>query len=341
MRDRLQFDPGGVAGVLTVLALQGLLEWFLGGFLPLLFLIITAAAAGMSVWLLWSRRGHFRAEVRIFGPADARRRLLYSVRVRSDQRFLVFPARVRLLIGNDFTGGKREQTLSCLAEPERVRAEDIPWRSVEVLHYGRISLELAQVQIYDLFHLCCWGGCERVDGQWIMAPAFSGHEDCADVQLITVGMDDQLQDCPDISADYEIREYQPQDSMRNIHWKLSARQGQWMVKERLADGVPRVNVLMSFSDDRAGNDRCMEMLAAQGCGLLNRGIPIGLYWWSDRETALKTAEIHTQEELSDRMQELLCLNARACPKDVEQQYLLACTGVSSLVIRYGQRTGNG
>lgn len=341
MRDRLHVDPMGAARLLAVLVLLVFLEWFLGGFLPLLLLIITVVAAGLSVWLLWSRRGHFRAEVRIFGPAEGEHKLLYSVRVLSDQRFLVFPARVLLAIGNDFTGGSREQTLFCLAEPERGRAEDFPRRSVEILHYGRISLELAQVRIYDLFHLFCWDRCERMDGQWIMAPAFTGHEDSADVQVIALGMDDQLRDCPDISADYEIREYQPQDSMRDIHWKLSARMEQWMVKERLADGEPLVNVLMLFSDDRAGNDRCMEALAAQGSGLLNRGIPIRLYWWSDRETALKTAEIHTQEELSGRMQELLCLNARACPQDVEHKYLLACEGGRSLVIRYGQRMGNG
>lgn len=345
MRGRLHFDPVGVAGMLVVLVLAGLLEWFLGGFLPLLFLIVTVVSAGLSVWLLWSRRGCFRAYAQILGASETERKFLYCVRVLADQRFLVFPAWVRCAIRNDFTGGRRELTVRCLTGPRREsvagRTESIPWKSVEFLHYGRISLELMEVRIYDVFHLCYWNQCERRNGQWIAAPAFSGSRDCADVQMIELGMGQNPLDCPDISTDYEIREYQPQDSMRDIHWKLSARQEQWMVKERLADGQPRVNVLMAFSDDRTGNDRCMEVLAAHGSDLLNRGFPIGLYWWSAREAVLKTAEILTQEELFDRGQELLCINARECPPDIEQQFLAAHAGERGLVIRYKQGTEHG
>ncbi|MFQ9394507.1 MAG: DUF58 domain-containing protein [Lachnospiraceae bacterium] len=35
----------------------------------------------------------------------------------------------------------------------------------------------------------------------------------------------------DVSEIYAIREYRPGDSMKAIHWKLSARTKHWMVKE--------------------------------------------------------------------------------------------------------------
>lgn len=345
MRGRLRFDPVGVAGLLVVLALIGFLAWFLGGFLPLMLLIVTAAAAVLSVGLLWSRRGCFRAYAQVLGVPEEKRKFLYSVCVFADQRLLVLPAWVRYVICNDFTGGRREQTLRCLTEPRSESAagltEDIPWQGVEFLHYGRISLELMEVRIYDFFHLCYWNQCERTNGQWIAVPAFSGSGNCPDVQVIELGTDQNPLNRLDFSTDYEIREYQPQDSMRDIHWKISARQEQWMVKERLADGQPRVNILMVFSDDRAGNDKCMEVLAARGSELIHRGFPIGLYWWSAREAMLKSAEVLTQEELFGRVQELLCINARECPPDLERQFLAAHAGERGLVIRYKQGTENG
>ena len=42
---------------------------------------------------------------------------------------------------------------------------------------------------------------------------------------------DDTQKGDDPSVIYQIREYQPGDSMQRIHWKLSARTDQWMVKE--------------------------------------------------------------------------------------------------------------
>ena len=47
----------------------------------------------------------------------------------------------------------------------------------------------------------------------------------------------------DPSVTYQIREYQPGDSMRGIHWKLSARTDRWMVRE-YGTTVSRVRMLL-------------------------------------------------------------------------------------------------
>ncbi len=63
----------------------------------------------------------------------------------------------------------------------------------------------------------------------------------------------------DPSVTYQIREYQPGDSMRGIHWKLSARTDRWMVRE-YGTTVSRVRMLLRLEY------RPSEMDAAQRDG---------------------------------------------------------------------------
>ena len=48
----------------------------------------------------------------------------------------------------------------------------------------------------------------------------------------------------EFNPDYEIREYSAGDELKNIHWKLSAKQGEMMVRERLSAGREKINVLL-------------------------------------------------------------------------------------------------
>lgn len=62
------------------------------------------------------------------------------------------------------------------------------------------------------------------------------------------------------SEQHELREYRPGDSLRDVHWKLSAKTGELIVRE--AQEPNRGQVVLSFdlSADRAEMDRTLDQL---------------------------------------------------------------------------------
>jgi hypothetical protein len=97
----------------------------------------------------------------------------------------------------------------------------------------------------------------------------------------------------DFSDVSQVREYVPGDAMKNIHWKLSAKRENLMVKERLHMSSRKLLVVFSLTAKEPQTaDETIEKLYSFGRFFLQNRIPITLFWWSRRyrETYSETAE---------------------------------------------------
>ena len=125
---------------------------------------------------------------------------------------------------------------------------------------------------------------------------------------------ESLKKSADYSPDYEIREYRVGDSRKDIHWKLTAKQRKLMVKERLSDGKPTVNVVLTLADSPEENDVRMEILDGLCRQLLREKYPIKLYWCRE-SYALCLADISSVEELELAVYEIL--SGRGCAETTD------------------------
>lgn len=64
------------------------------------------------------------------------------------------------------------------------------------------------------------------------------------------------------SDDYEIREYQNGDSLRNVHWKLSAKHDNLMVREPSLPIYKSLKFLLMLTDDPLYNNKVMTKFAS-------------------------------------------------------------------------------
>lgn len=85
----------------------------------------------------------------------------------------------------------------------------------------------------------------------------------------------------DFSEVVDVREYQPGDKLQNIHWKLSAKKGQLMVKERESMSSSHMLILVELYDDSTHvlND---VLKASYGVAvkLLEQQISFSICYWS-------------------------------------------------------------
>jgi uncharacterized protein (DUF58 family) len=101
----------------------------------------------------------------------------------------------------------------------------------------------------------------------------------------------------DRSEVFQLREYQPGDDVRQIHWKLSSKLDEIILKEASA---PQSRSVMLFWDKRfPGTPPQMDTLAeavASVCqGILDSGIPFRLCWTESEE--LMFGEVESDAEL--------------------------------------------
>lgn len=106
----------------------------------------------------------------------------------------------------------------------------------------------------------------------------------------------------DIHNIRDMRIYQNGDSLRKIHWKLSARSNNWMVKNYQCTSAANVNLLIdlrkfnnSSNVDIILEDKIIESAVAVLYYYLNRGISVNYIYLTDKLEVLKASNRHEYE----------------------------------------------
>ena len=111
----------------------------------------------------------------------------------------------------------------------------------------------------------------------------------------------------DPSEIFDLRSWQAGDRLRDIHWKLSMRTEETIVKEHASPMLPPLRLYIHFCGNAAEQDGILETAAALGTAFCGNGMHIELFWedYSQGKDAgqLRSFLLQEQEEV------LLCLQA--------------------------------
>lgn len=116
----------------------------------------------------------------------------------------------------------------------------------------------------------------------------------------------------DPSEIYQIREYADRDSMHDVHWKLTAKEGKLMVKEH---GFPLgcvVLVKLDLSEERVRIEEVSQMLenAASLAVTLVEMKCIHMYAWYEKSTGkIRKFRVSNEEQAQELIQRLMFVEA--------------------------------
>ena len=104
---------------------------------------------------------------------------------------------------------------------------------------------------------------------------------------------------------HELREYQPGDQMRDVHWKLSAKTEHLIVREPLEPNRGQVIISLDWSGGRQALDGTLDILMWLSGWLIGREVRHEVFWIDPDSFEPQSRSIVSQVELETLVKELL------------------------------------
>lgn len=333
MERRLTISPYGMIRYCILLAVTLWVWSFFRSYFLFLALILMVCCPVVSFLLLWFHRNTLQAQVEL--PVNRVGRstdFLFDISVRNPGRAAAFTADITYSWNNLFTGYSEKKKQHLWIPPGGSRIGQF----LNSRYVGRVEARIEGFEVYDLFHLFCLRGCDRTDANVIVWPAFTETSE-EEIRSCVADFPEEYElkkRGTDYNPDYEVREYIQGDELKSIHWKLSAKKEELMVRERLSQGREKINILLPLTEDRQLNDGLMEAVYALGRLLLDKEYPIQLYS-PGRGNVLRGFFVSEQGEFDSVISEVLSDSGLHRPEDAEarmaeehpsESYILVQTG---------------
>lgn len=338
MKGRLKLSIRGTLRFCLLFVLTAWLWWFFRSYFLFVAMVLMIAGAAVSMLLLWKNKDGLYAEVTLPANHVGRGRAFpFVIRVKNQSRFAGFGAELTYRWGNAFTQGYQTKRERLWIAPKNGGCLK---QQLESGYAGRIEVEITRFTVYDAFHIVAFSGCKKSDAWVLVYPErHTGEDD--EISSYVEGFpqeEETKKRGADYHPDYEVREYIEGDELRSIHWKLTAKRERLMVRERLAAGREKINVLLPLGYDKDENDRLMDALCGVCALLLEKGYPVQIFWMG-AGVDLRTEFCLEQGELEGVIAEILSSSGFKQPEMAKQQMALTDSGENYILIQMGAYQG--
>ena len=218
---------------------------------------------------------------------------------------LLCEGRAELRLQNAFT---REEARAAAVVGEAV--------SLSVPHCGLLTVTAENAEIRDLFGLCRFpvsSGAPQTVPVWPTVFPAQVTLDCAAPQTREDSRLSSVRRGGDFTETQAVRPYHPGDPVRQIHWKLSAKAGRYMVRDAAKPVDHRLTI---YVERRTAPPRLADGLMEAAVSLCQAYVdqPFRLMW-SGETTSVR--EITGEEQLPEAVTALLKSKAQEEPQPPE------------------------
>ncbi len=283
---------------------------YLGAFSVLLFLILLILPVFMLI-SVFCIKFSLKASVETTG-STYHRNTPQAVRLIVNNRGLLPVGKMSAAIvcTSHVTG---EQIPITLCFPVPARNVTVVEFTISVPHCGLTTINVKKLKFTDYIRLFAGRVKCRAQASVMILP--TGTE--LDYELMIPGSEtdeesnlySKLKAGDDPSEVYRIREYQPGDLQKRIHWKLSSRTDTVWVKEYSFPISHRGAVIADYTVSNTKNldnlDTSLEAVYTISTALIKQEIPVTLYWFDSSLKQLLWNELHSMSELNDCMEDIL------------------------------------
>lgn len=249
--------------------------------------------------------------------------VLWEIRLTNRMPFPALDCRILLEISNIFTGTNETITLSMPVKAKGTSSFRLPVRLEDL---GKFRIESKDVFLRDFLGLFSVQiPCKALGEICVLPKGEDGDREEADGYLSGLAETEESdKKGSDFSEVSDVREYLPGDRIRDIHWKLSAKQDSLMVKQRVSVAGSEMMVLLVCSAD--GNEtkqvftRGYQLVSA----FLEMGIAARILCWKQEAFAFEEHLCHDGETLAKSYGSLYETPFRERLEPQQKQYMKNC-----------------
>lgn len=280
-------------------------ETVLSGILVLVILYPVCAC----IFLLLCRKKITAALDRVPPMGEKDKRIRAGVSVKNASRRFPLRCEAQLSVGNRISGKKIRRRFGGLILPGQ---EETFWCEFETAFCGNVEVILESVRLYDLFGIFYIKRKVQRKAYVKVMPEFK----LMPVEITRATREFQV-DAEEYSGEkkgddpselYQVREYRIQDSVRDIHWKLSAKEETFMVKER---GFPLGCVVLVWIDfaekerSAAGFSRLLETAASLSITLAEQKCIHLAAWYEEKNERIGMKRVKDEKSACELIWQLM------------------------------------
>lgn len=321
---KVQIRPFRVAAYLllftgNMILLQALQSYFffLTGFFMIAFLILSILGV---ILLEKTLQVKISAETE---QSETGEEVFVSVSLEKEVFFGALDCTLFMEIGNVFYGTTSKMMVSTAVPVWGKNQIQLP---VKVEKNGKVTFCCRQLKIQDMLGLIYVKKNIEEACSFVVLPKEEQREEWEAEGLS--GREAESEESQNKGNDYaevsDIREYIPGDRLRDIHWKLSAKQDNFMVKERVSVAGSEMVILLKLEEEKDIAEKIITEGYAYCYSLLNRQMPVRLLCWNQVSYGFDAYRCGTGMELRAAFEDLFQTELKNRLSDSIEQYMRNC-----------------
>lgn len=272
--------PVRVIVYLILLALDIFMIYFMRNYFWQLIAAILVLAPWISFLGLWWVSSCLEIELGAGNRyCDAGDVVPLEIRMKNPAYCPILDSRIRFRIGNSFFENESDITLSMPIRMHGVSFLRVP---LEFRDQGRFVIAIQGCVFQDLLGLveCRWK--VRQECEIFSLPDRNPEEEDLTEQYLSgaAETEESKEKGNDFSEVSDIREYIPGDRIRDIHWKLTAKQDALMVKERVAVAGSEMVLVLSLSSEKYECEQILSSAYSIAASMVAKRMPVCLICWN-------------------------------------------------------------
>lgn len=257
-----------------------------------------------------------------------------ELRLSNPLWYVALDSRILLRIVNTFYETDSEVAVSM---PVRMHGDTSLRLPLQVQDLGRFRIECRQLVIQDMLGMVCYEVKNDSYCDFGVMPLEREGEEIEITGFLAGAAESEESHSKgsDFAEVSEIREYIPGDRIRDIHWKLSAKQDNLMVKERIAMAGSEMVILLLFSPVKSQTQEILETAYGLGKAMMDNQLPVRLLCWNQKLFAFEEYCCGAKTQLLGAFGEIFRTSVFQRLSEEQEQYMKNCYPylASYLVVR--------
>lgn len=237
--------------------------------------------------------------------------VLIEIRLKNHVWFPAIHSSIKVFLSNTFLENEVERVLEM---PVRAHGESKLALSFRFINLGHFTVEADTFSLQDIMGLIIVKKPIDISGEIYVLPnpAADALPDVTNFMAGAAEVEESTHKGSDFSEVSDIREYIPGDRIRDIHWKISARCSELMVKERVATAGSEMVLFLDLVKNEEAAQHILTCTYSLACAFIRQRLPVCVLCWNQAEYCFNEYRCMSDAELVHAYSEIygLPLTAR-------------------------------